>query len=279
MTTGSQEGRSVLQCPAGQVVRVSYDETKLAWAYLFRKATAEVKEFVGKKVYESISTEKNEILFYTSRVLPSMERCGGTQLCDVMFDLSKTTFCVPITDKHSPIAYSIVNEVHSHHPDIKHSGVETTLRHVQLISFIIGGRELVKKYGRNCTRCRILNKNTVKVLMGPLHEGQLKVAPAFFRTQVDLFGPFDAFDLTNKRKTIKICFAVFCCVSTSAIDIRVMEDYSTEAFLLAFVRFSCRVGFPKLLLPDEGSQLGMQVDGPPIHGHRKLTKHRIWGGL
>ena len=167
-----------------------------------------------------------------------MERCGGTQLCDVMFDLSKTTFCVPITDKHSPIAYSIVNEVHSHHPDIKHSGVETTLRHVQLISFIIGGRELVKKYGRNCTRCRILNKNTVKVLMGPLHEGQLKVAPAFFRTQVDLFGPFDAFDLTNKRKTIKIWFVVFCCVSTSAIDIRVMEDYSTEAFLLAFVWFS-----------------------------------------
>ena len=169
--------------------------------------------------------------------------------------LSKTTFRVPITDKHSPIAYSIVNEVHSHHPDIKHSGVETTLRHVQLISFIIGGRELVKKYGRNCTRCRILNKNTVKVLMGPLHEGQLKVAPAFFRTQVDLFGPFDAFDLTNKRKTIKIWFVVFCCVSTSAVDIRVMEDYSTEAFLLAFVRFSCRVGFPKLLLPDEGSQL------------------------
>ena len=34
-----------------------------------------------------------------------------------------------------------------------------------------------------------------------------------------------------------------------------MEDYSTEASLLAFVRFSCRVGYPELLLPDEGSQL------------------------
>ena len=34
-----------------------------------------------------------------------------------------------------------------------------------------------------------------------------------------------------------------------------MEDYSTESLLLAFTRCSCRVGYPKLLLPDEGSQL------------------------
>ena len=92
------------------------------------------------------------------------------QLCDVMFDLKRTNLCVPITDKHSPIAYAIVNDVHSYHPDVKHSGVETTLRHVQLIAHVIGGRELVKRYGKNCTRCKVLNKNVVKVLMGPLHE-------------------------------------------------------------------------------------------------------------
>ena len=34
-----------------------------------------------------------------------------------------------------------------------------------------------------------------------------------------------------------------------------MEDFSTESFLLAFVRFSCRVGYLELLLPDEGRQL------------------------
>ena len=157
--------------------------------------------------------------------------------------------------KHSPIAYAILNEVHSHHPDVKHPGVETTLRHTQQIAYIIGGRELVKRYGKNCMRCRVLNRNVVKVLLGPLHECQLKIEPAFYRSQVDLFGPFDSCDNTNKRKSVKIWFVVFCCITTSAIDIRVMEDYSTESFLLAFTRFSCRVGYPKLLLPDEGSQL------------------------
>ena len=40
-----------------------------------------------------------------------------------------------------------------------------------------------------------------------------------------------------------------------ATDCLVMEDYSADAFVLAFIRFSCKYGYPKQLLPDEGSQL------------------------
>ena len=34
-----------------------------------------------------------------------------------------------------------------------------------------------------------------------------------------------------------------------------MEDYSSSSFIAAFIRFACRVGYPKHLMPDEGSQL------------------------
>ena len=34
-----------------------------------------------------------------------------------------------------------------------------------------------------------------------------------------------------------------------------MEDYSTSTFILAFVRFSCNVGYSKKLMSDAGSQL------------------------
>ena len=83
--------------------------------------------------------------FLNVRILPSMMERIRPQMSDSMFDLSRTSIFVPITDKHSPFAYAIINEVHNHHPDVKHSGVETTLRHVQLIAHVIGGRELVKK--------------------------------------------------------------------------------------------------------------------------------------
>ena len=41
--------------------------------YLFRKATEEVKEFLEPRVYDRISTEIAGILYYTGRILPSME--------------------------------------------------------------------------------------------------------------------------------------------------------------------------------------------------------------
>ena len=91
--------------------------------------------------------------------------------------------------------------------------------------------------------------------MGPVGEDNLKVAPPFFFTQVDICGPFSAYSPANKRATLKIWIVVFCCTVTGAVDCRVMEDYSTDAFILSFVRFSCRVGYPKKLLPDAGSQL------------------------
>ena len=37
--------------------------------------------------------------------------------------------------------------------------------------------------------------------------------------------------------------------------IKVKEDYSTTAFILSFVRFSCEISYPKFLSIDEGSQL------------------------
>ena len=143
VTTGSLDNGNPFRCPGGLVICVSNNEVRLAMTYLFRKATMEIKEFLNVRVYNSISNAINGILYYTGRISPSMMERIRPQMGDSMFDLSRTS--VPITDKHSPFACVIINEVHNHHPDVKHSGVETTLRHVQLIAHVIGGRELVKK--------------------------------------------------------------------------------------------------------------------------------------
>ena len=82
-----------------------------------------------------------------------------------------------------------------------------------------GGGGLVKAFSQECKKCRWLDKND------------------------------------NKRATLKIWFVVFSCCTTGATDCLVMEDYSADAFILAFSRFSCRYGYTKQLLPDEGSQL------------------------
>ena len=113
----------------------------------------------------------------------------------------------------------------------------------------------MKNFQKACARCRLLHKRRVQAAMGPVSPDNLNIAPAFYISQVDLCGPFRAYSPANKRATLKVWFVVLCCSVTGAVDCRIMEDYSTDAFLLAFIRFSCRFGYPKSLNVDEGSQL------------------------
>ena len=158
-------------------------------------------------------------------------------------------------ETYSPLAYALVNEVHWYNDDAKHSGNETVLRNIHKIAYIIEGRSLVKKFRKECARCKLLRKRAVEVAMGPISANNLCIAPAFYISQVDIFGPFNSYSNINKRATAKIWFLIFCCCTTGAVDLKVMEDYSTNSFILAFIRFSCKVGYPKKLMPDAGSQL------------------------
>ena len=252
VTTGTN--RSKLVCTAGLVVHLSEDYIRSAIRYYFEKATAEVKHFLPEFKYKD-SQEVDGILHHTGRILPTQEITGQLSLPDVAFDLTKSTFFVPIIDGLSPIAYSIANETHWYHPDVKHGGVESVLRQCGCIVYIIGGRYVVKNITKACVRCRILKKKLIEIIMGSRDDLNLCIAPAFYSTQVDLCGPFSSFPNSNKRVTIKVWVAVFCCTATSAVCCKIMEDYSTISFIDAFIRFSMRYGYPKNLLPDSGSQL------------------------
>ena len=234
---------------------LSDEEIQEGANYFFKVATCEVKKFVKDTQIKNISVEKDNILYYTGRVLPQQDSNPVMQLTEVMKDLSSSTFIVPMIEKHSPLAYSIINEVHWDDPVAKHSGVETVLRYTMKYAYIMDGRELVRKIRKNCERCRFLAKRTIEISMGPVSKHNLTIAPPFFIAQVDLTGPFKAYTPHNKRSTVKVYLAVFCCATTATVNIKLMESYATESFIQAFIRLSCEVGYPKILLTDEGSQL------------------------
>ena len=66
-------------------------------------------------------------------------------MTEVMKDLCSSTFCVSLVYKHSPLAYSIVNEIHWYSAAAKHSGIEKGLRNALKTAYIIFERDLVKK--------------------------------------------------------------------------------------------------------------------------------------
>ena len=259
-TTSAQSGKvpSVVD-----IEPLSDDEMKAAADYYFRKATCEVKKFTHASIYEKVSVEKNSIIYFKGRVLDNQEIQSVIPLTEVMKDLTKLNFCVPIIDKFSPIGYAIINDIHWNHDVANHTGVETILRYVAERCYIIDSRDIVRMIGKSCQRCKYLRKRLLEVAMGPI-SNHLTIAPAFYISQVDLAGPFSSYSPHNKRTTVKVWFAIFCCIATSTIDIRVMEDYSAPAFIEAFIRMSCYAGYQKFLLADQGSQVVSGCDNVKI---------------
>ena len=245
------------KCKTGLIVEITEKSLLEALFYFFQKATDELKHFNRKNSYEKFSIEKNGILFYAGRILPSQEfdNKHNLQLSDACIDLTSSTFCVPIVDKFSPLAYALINEVHWHDPDARHLGNETVMRYLLKVAYVIEGAPLVELFRSNCPRCRFLLKRMIEVAMGPRKNENLTIAPPFYYSQVDLFGPFNTYSHSNKRASVKCWFVIFCCTVTGCIDLRVAEDYSTMSVVDAYIRMSCNVGYPRKLLPDAGSQL------------------------
>eukprot|EP00794_Sanderia_malayensis_P002418 gene2418-biopygen1304 len=184
------------------------EEIARAERYFYKRGTREVQHFLRKSKYEKISQLKNDVLMYTSRILPNKQVSVVGRITDTMKVLSATTFFVPVLDNNSPVAYSIASDVHWYDPSVQHCGIETTLRYVLKKCFIINGRNLIKQIKRSCHRCRFHEKRTVEMAMGPVSACNLMITPAFYFTQLDLSGPYMSYSPQLKRTTIKIWLIV-----------------------------------------------------------------------
>ena len=156
---------------------------------IFRGENLHINLNYSSKNSIKFSKEVDGILYFTGRILPTQNYViAAPTMTDVMRDLTSTSFCVPLVDKSSPLAFSIANDIHWNHNVACHSGVETVLRHTMKVAYIVEGRDLVAFIRKRCERCRFLLKRTIEVAMGPVSKHNLTIAPAFYITQVDNVG-------------------------------------------------------------------------------------------
>lgn len=73
---------------------------------------------------------------------------------------------------------------------------------------IIDGRELVRSFRKDSTRCRYLAKWAVVAVMEPVSKINLMLAPAIYIYQVALFGPLKVYSMHNKRTMVFRVFVV-----------------------------------------------------------------------
>ena len=138
------------------------------------------------------------------------------------------------------------------HKKTLHAGVAQTLGSVRQTYWVPHGRSVVKKILRRCKICQRHEGGPYKMpLMPPLPTSRVSESAPFTHTGIDYFGPLF---IKNKTENQKVWVCLFTCLVTRAIHLELLQNMSTEQFLLGFRRFLSRHGKPKEIISDNALQ-------------------------
>jgi len=138
------------------------------------------------------------------------------------------------------------------HTKRAHCGYKSLIHEARRKYWIIGVRSMSKALTAKCITCRKLRKKPLDQLMGQIPS--LRVAagfPPFSNTAIDMFGPLR---IKLNRKTLKEAqVVIFACMTTRAIHLELVNDKTSDAFLMAFRRFASVRGHPSVCWSDCGT--------------------------
>ena len=251
-------GQMFLLTQVSTEVGYSDGHVQLALQYYFKLATMEVKKFNSKQMLDKIAVEEDGLLLSRSRIhdVLNFVETGDLEIKDL--GPLNIRAKVPLADKYSPLSYAIATDVHYS----CHKGAETCYRISLEQVHIIQGFGLFKELDSECIKCKKKRGKFSEVLMGPVADNQLTVAPAFYCCQIDLFGPVKVFcpgferdTRSSKAKETKNWILVGACPTTKALNIQVVDKSDSRGILEALVRLGCEASWPKLFYCDADSAI------------------------
>ncbi|XP_057339370.1 uncharacterized protein LOC130676878 [Microplitis mediator] len=140
------------------------------------------------------------------------------------------------------------------HQRTMHGGTQLTLAHTRLRYWIIGGRQPVRSHILKCLVCARHRGVRAQQLMGQLPTQRVTPAPPFSHTGVDYAGPVSIKSWKGRGSRIyKGWICVFVCLTTSAVHVDLVSDYSSSGFIAALRRFIHRRGICTALYSDCGT--------------------------
>ncbi|KMQ88386.1 hypothetical protein RF55_12139 [Lasius niger] len=143
------------------------------------------------------------------------------------------------------------------HTKTCHGGTQLTLTYIRNSYWIVGGRLPVKGFILRCVTCTRYRQKRAQQLMRQLPSSRVTPTTRPFKhAGIDYAGPLSI--KTWKRKNArqyKAYIAVFVCFSTSAVHLELVTNYSADAFIAAYKRFTARQDICVTLSCDCGTTL------------------------
>ncbi|XP_076651235.1 uncharacterized protein LOC143358169 [Halictus rubicundus] len=158
----------------------------------------------------------------------------------------------PIILRSHPLLSLLIHHTHLTH---LHARPQLTLACLRHEYWILRARATVRAVLYRCVPCTRERAAIPHQLMGDLPASRVtKAERAFIHTGVDYAGPIQVRTARGRgHKSQKAYIAVFICLTTKAIHLEVVSDYTSAAFLAAYHRFVSRRGLPRSMSSDNGT--------------------------
>jgi len=240
------------QSGPGQSDPITTTELHMAKQFWVRTIQHEIFRTEFKIIAENGSLPASHCLARLTPFVDTNEifRVGGRLQASSLTHEAKHPAILP---RDSPLSQLIISDAH-----IKsgHGGTQLTLCFIREEFWILGGRAPVRKFILQCVRCARHRQIRARQLMGQLPSERVNPSRPFLHSGVDYAGPFSVKTWKGKNaRTYKAYIALFVCLSTSAVHIELVTDYTAEAFIGAFKRFTARRGICSTLFSDCGTNL------------------------
>lgn len=156
-----------------------------------------------------------------------------------------------ILPRDTPLTKMIIDQAHR---KTLHGGIQKTLSFILDEFWIIGGRTAVKSIIWKCVRCARFLQIRGQQLMGQLPVHRVTPSRPFLHSGIDYAGPIYLKTWRGRNaREYKAYIALFVCESTSAIHLEIVTDYTIDAFIAAYKRFTARRGICATLRSDCGT--------------------------
>lgn len=142
----------------------------------------------------------------------------------------------------SPKSHFTELVIQAYHQRALHGGTQLTLNLIRQKFWIPRGRLMVKHCIHHCISCVRWRAASPQPPMGNLLAARVTPNRPFLHVGVDSAGPIFLRTRGRGHKSYKAFICVFICMTSKAVHLEAVSDYTTDAFLAAFQRFSSRRG-------------------------------------
>ncbi|XP_032684998.1 uncharacterized protein LOC116850611 [Odontomachus brunneus] len=155
----------------------------------------------------------------------------------------------PIILRTHPLLVLIIQH---HHLRTLHAGSQLTLRSLRNEFSILRARATVRSVLYKCIPCTRERAAVPVELMGNLPAARVnRTVRAFIHTGVDYAGPIVVRTAPGRgHKSQKAYIALFVCLTTKALHLELVSDYTSPTFIAAYQRFVSRRGLPTSMYSD-----------------------------